>query len=104
MDDAGSRNRPVRTGVRAAALVSVLLSAWACGAPGGEPATGPVWAESDALRTVPLPPPEGMSESVAEQLQERHAAVERERNRAPRRDRQYAEAYGELGKVLLGAN
>jgi tetratricopeptide (TPR) repeat protein len=44
-----------------------------------------------------------MSESVAEQLQERYAATERERSRTPSNDRDHAAAYGELGKVLLGA-
>lgn len=44
-----------------------------------------------------------MAESVAEQLTERHTAVERERVRIPPDQVELARAYGELGKVLLGA-
>ena len=38
------------------------------------------------------------------QMQDRYAEVERERKRGPGHDAEYAQAYGELGKVLLGAN
>jgi tetratricopeptide (TPR) repeat protein len=79
-----------------------LLVAMACGSPARTPL--PVERHrAPALRPVALPPLAGMSESVAEQMQERYAAVERERDRAPRNDHDHAQAYGELGKVLLGA-
>src|SRR6188474_3183100 len=101
MDDRGTRNRTVKALARATALTSVLLCAFACGSPGRE---GTAARGSPALRPVALPPVAGMSESVAEQMQDRYAAVERERRRGPGHGAEYAQAYGELGKVLLGAN
>ena len=89
---------------RATALIGVLLCAFACGSPGREGVGGGTVSDSPGLRPVALPPVAGMSESVAEQMQDRYAAVERERTRAPGHDADYAQAYGELGKVLLGAN
>ncbi len=89
---------------RATALIGVLLCAFACGSPGREGAGGGTARESLALRPVALPPVAGMSESVAEQMQNRYASVERERTRGQGHDADYAQAYGELGKVLLGAN
>jgi tetratricopeptide (TPR) repeat protein len=84
----------------AAAVVTTTLSV-ACGwLSSGSP---PPAEDQAAMRAVPLPSPAGMHESVAEQLHERYAAVERERARRPRDAREFARAYGELGKVLLGA-
>ena len=94
----------MRAIARATALTGVLLCAFACGSPGREGAAGGTVSDSPALRPVALPPVAGMSESVAEQMQDRYAAVERERKRGPGPGPEYAQAYGELGKVLLGAN
>jgi tetratricopeptide (TPR) repeat protein len=81
----------------------LLLWAAACG-PASRNDTGRVGAnETASLRSVTLPPIAGMTESVAEQLQERYAAVERQRTGAANNERDLAQAYGELGKVLLGA-
>ena len=93
----------MRTRTCATALTGALLCAVACGSPARD---GNAYTASDrpALRPVALPPVAGMSESVAEQMQHRYAAVERERTRAPGHDAEYAEAYGELGEVLLGAS
>ena len=91
-------------GVVGVSLAVVLLNTVACGSPGRDGAAGGTAIDAPALRPVTLPPAAGMSESVAEQMQDRYAAVERERTRAPGHDPEYAQAYGELGKVLLGAN
>ena len=93
----------MRTRACAAALSGVLACAIACGSPSRDGDTSSAATERPALRPVALPPVAGMSESVAEQMQDRYAAVEREGARAPGHDAEYARAYGELGKVLLGA-
>jgi len=90
--------------VLSAALADIVLSTVACGSPGRNGAAGGTSIDAPALRPVTLPPAAGMSESVADQMQDRYAAVERERTRAPGDGKAYAQAYGELGKVLLGAN
>lgn len=84
-------------------MIASLLFATACGSPAPDGAPRNSAGEAPTLRPVALPPLTGMSESVAEQMQERYAAVERERSRSARNDRDHAQAYGELGKVLLGA-
>jgi tetratricopeptide (TPR) repeat protein len=104
MDHGGTRNGTVSTGIPATLLAALVLGAIACGPPARNPDAADAARENAALRPVALPPVMGMNESVAEQMQERYAEVERERNRAPRDDQHYALAYGELGKVLLGAN
>ena len=94
----------MRTRACAAALTGVLACAVACGSPARDGDTSSTAAERPSLRPVALPPVAGMSESVAEQMQDRYAAVERESARAPGHEAEYAQAYGELGKVLLGAS
>ncbi len=84
------------------ATAAAMLLAIACGEP-SQSARDQTPAAADALRAVRLPALTGMTESVAEQIQERSAAVERERDRSPRSSGDYARAHGELGKVLLGA-
>ncbi len=93
----------MRTRACAAALTGALLWAVACGSPAPDRSANTA-GDRPALRPVALPPVAGMSESVAEQMQDRYAAVERERTRGPGHDAEYARAYGELGKVLLGAS
>jgi len=88
--------------IRVLALVGAMGLSGGCG--WLSPADAPPAADAPAtLRAVPLPSPAGMHELVAEQIQERYAAVERERARTPRDTRALAGAYGELGTVLLGA-
>lgn len=100
VDNAEGRDGAVRAH---SAIAAALVCAIACGSPARDDAPDDGASGAAALRPVTLPPVGGMSEAVAEQMQERFAAVERERDRAPRNDRDHAQAYGELGTVLLGA-
>ena len=79
----------------------VFVIAAACTKPESQPPSGV--AGDAVLAPIRLPSLEGMAESVAEQISERHAAVEGERGRVPPNTIELARAYGELGKVLLGA-
>ncbi len=102
--DAGIRamTRTRRAVASFAAALLVVASA-ACSGPSRADPNSPSPSTTERLRAVSLPPLAGMTESVADQLTERQAAVEAERERTSRDDRALAEAYGELGKVLLGA-
>lgn len=82
-------------------VTAMVLIAPACTKPESRPPNGV--ATDAVLRPVHLPSLDGMAESVAEQINERHAAVERQRVRVPPDNIELARAYGELGKVLLGA-
>lgn len=82
-------------------VTAMVLIATACTTPESRPPNGV--ATDAVLRPVHLPSLDGMAESVAEQINERHAAVERQRVRVPPHNIELARAYGELGKVLLGA-
>ena len=78
-------------------LTVVVLAIGGCASP-EQPTASP-----QPLRPVSLPPLQGMSESVAEQLSERYAVMERARAAVPQNSSDLARAFGELGKVLLGA-
>lgn len=84
-----------------ASLTAMILIGAACSKPDSRPPTDV--ATDTGLRPVPLPSLEGMAESAAEQINERQAVIERQRLRVPPNNIELARAYGELGKVLLGA-
>ncbi len=87
--------------VRVSVTAMVVVIATACTKPESR---APKAVDADpALRPIALPSLDGMAESVAQQISERHAAVEEQRGRVPPNSLELARAYGELGKVLLGA-
>lgn len=91
----------MRRFVRVSVTAMVVVIAAACTKPETR-ATGGAGADP-VLRPMSLPSLEGMAESVAQQISERHSAVEEQRVRVPPNTVELARAYGELGKVLLGA-
>lgn len=92
----------IRRFVRVSLTALVLVSVTACTKPAGSRAPDGRGTDS-VLLPIPLPSPDGMAESVAQQISERQSAIEGQRVRVPPSTSELARAFGELGKVLLGA-
>jgi tetratricopeptide (TPR) repeat protein len=84
-----------------AAVCVAVLGVWACGRPSADPAQAA--APAGAIRAVTLPDLSAMAESVQRQIRDQHATLTRLAGVPDTPPAALAEAYGELGKLLMAA-